>query len=275
MTPIDAMDNLANTPDDANAADRVRALGECFQHLQASNDAHLLSIYAGDASLWGSPELEGLPNARRWVPNSDEQGYPSLFFDSDLSLAQRTGGAIERAAAYSDIPSDILNRNLEPNEGIAGKTLIESLIAILNNEWSGTRLCEALWKDRQIGPVAKAIYGLSFEADNYLIFIAPGDLGEPSVVFVGEQPFEAMLYAAGTPKGEEDAEVIPETTQINGHTLEAKTILPRAWWDELASEGMHTLLRATLMQMATPGQALDIITPDNPPSWRNVPMLGL
>lgn len=273
MSPIEALDALAKTPSEASATIRVRALGHCLDALHASNDAHLFSIFAGEATNWGSPELEGLPPARRWLPLDDDQGYPRLFFDSDLALAQRTGAAIDRAASFTDIPPKALNRIQGNAQEISGRTLSETLIDALTNEWPSTRLCELFWKDQQLGSPARAIYGLSLESDNFLVFVGPGDLGEPCVVILGEQPFESILYSRSTPKSGAN-EALPETAEAFGHVIEAKSTLPPIWWDDLVRSGIHTLLRATFMQMAIPGEPLDITSPDKTPRWRDVPMLG-
>lgn len=272
MTPIAALDALASTPWDADGSARILALSQFFSVLHRSNDAHLLSIYAGDATAWNSPELVEMPPARRWIPLDDAQGYPALFFDTELMLSQRSGAAIDRAATYISLPLETLRRTQEPREGMVGQTLSEQLILTLNNEWSASRLCENLWKDRRIGEASKAIYALSFEGDNYLLFVGPGDLDEPCIVICGEQPFESLLYAQGTPESKPN-QLLPETSEINQHTVEALNVLPSSWWDELVSSGLHTLLRATLMQMAIPGQKVDILDPSRAPSWRNVPML--
>lgn len=273
MPPIDALDTLAQTPGDAKAGARIRALGAFFTAIHSSNDAHLFSIFAGGGTPLSSPELHDMPNVRRWEPMEDEQGYPYLFFDSELSLAQRAGGAIERAASYTDIPTSVLARPQAGHSTATDPSLMETLIGVLTNEWNSSRLCEPFWKDQRLSEAQRAIYALSFEGDNYLVFVGPGDLAEPCIVFVGEQPFEFMLYGRDMPKGG-TPEVFPESTDINGHTLEAKSMLPKEWWDDLVDSGLQTLLRATFMQMGMPGQPLDITTPDATPKWRNIPMLG-
>lgn len=267
MLPMDTLDELSKTPGSADADMRALAVSQWLKDLHRGNDTHLLSVYAGKDTTWDSPELEGLPLARRWLPHTSDTGHSYLFFDTELAFMHRAGDAVERAASLIGIDLIALYRSPD-----GAKSLSETLIETLSNEWATPRLCEVFWKDQYLKPASRAVYGLSLEGDSYLVFVGPGDLDEPCVAILGEQPFESTLYPEGTP-ADTQSEVIPDTSEINGHTIEAKTIIPAQWWRGLVKNGEHTLLRASFMQMAIPGERLDILTPAKTPHWRDVPIL--
>lgn len=270
MPQIQSLVALAKTPGDVDITARTLAVGQWLSDLHKSNDAHLISIYAGRDTPWDSPELEGLPLAKRWIPQVGDQGYAYLFFDSELSFMQRAGDAVERAASLVGIDPITLQRSTHGADSTVAETLINALV----NEWATPRLCDLFWQDQQIKPATRAVYGISLEGDSYLVFVGPGDMGEPCVVILGEQPFESMLYPAGTP-ADKHSPVLPETSEVNGHTIEANDILPAAWWKDLADAHLHTLLRACFMQMAVPGMTPDILSPAKTPQWRDVPVLPI
>lgn len=275
MTPIEALDKLTLVPGDADANRRIQALAQCFSHLHKSDDAHLLSIFAGKDTSWNAPELDGMPLARRWMQQESEPGRPpALFYSTHLDLMRSAGDGIERAAAYVGISPQTLNQVPGADGGLTGSSRSEALIDALVNEWDSSRLCEIFWKDQRLKTASQAIYGLSLEDDNYLVFVGPGDIDGPCIAILGEQPFESILYAEGTPR-DPGGESLPETEEAYGYLIEGKSLVPASWWPDLVSDELHTLLRATFMQMAIPGEPLDITSPNRTPHWRDVPLLPI
>lgn len=232
--------------------DAIEAAAAVFRCLATINNGYIESTLAA-----AEPPIETLPPARLW------RQHPSFNEERRWELACE---AIMDAAATSFIAAGIL-RQPPKHDPFHGATLQESLANSLM-EQNHTRPFDIVWAS-SLAPerATQAVYRLTLQQENLLIFVGVLPRGNEVVTILGEQPFAAPLL----PRDREayPPQEIADVHQDTDWLVEGLDEAHADWWGMLPS-GSQTLARASLLQLCTAGCHIDITTPEASPRWIGV-----